>query len=197
MARKSTDLLDVFRAEKRVAESGPARPSPKAPREKRSFEGLLLLPRQLLLGGSVLVLLLVFAFVLGLSVGRRGAEGDAAALSAQIRRDAAPTKRAWFVVGRVPLVDPVRQAANEPLRLYGDLVHAKGVSADRIWIQDDPTRQHLQVLLGPFTDKRQATDFLMRANLLVARLGGVSAFQSPEYRQLGPDELPPTRLPTR
>lgn len=197
MARKSTDLLDVFRAEKRVAENAASRPATKAAREKGAFQGLLLLPRQLLLGGSVMMLLLVFAFVLGLTVGKRGAESDAAALSAQARRAADADRRGLFAVGRVPLMDPVRQSANEPGRIFSDLVTVRGVDEKRVWIRDDATRQHLQVLIGPFTDKAQAAEYLQRTNLVVARLGGVHAFVSPEFRLVGVEELRGGRLPTR
>lgn len=199
MARRTTDLLDVFRDRGAGRSGKPEEPAaPKAP--KKPFDGLFLLPRQLLLGSSVVVLLLVFAFVLGLSMGRRGGSGGTEALQANAARaeDPEANVRRVYVLGRAPVTSATGLAANEPAKLRDLLASDRyGVDPARIWIAADPNdSQQWIVFLGPFAHEKQATDYLSSHRLTTARLGGSHApFQRPVYRSLLPAQLPRARLP--
>jgi hypothetical protein len=197
--RRTTDLLDVFR-DRGAGRSGKPEEAaaPKAP--KKPFDGLFLLPRQLLLGSSVVVLLLVFAFVLGLSMGRRSGSGSGQALQANAPRadDPEANVRRVYVLGRVPVTSATGLAANEPVKLRDVLSSDRfGVDPERIWIAADRNdAQQWILILGPFATEKQATDYLSSHRLTTARLGGSHApFQRPVYRNWLPSELPRTRLP--
>ena len=199
MARRTTDLLDVFR-DRGAGRSGKAEEpaAPKAPR--KPFDGLFLLPRQLLLGSSVVVLLLVFAFVLGLSMGRRSGSGNGQALQANAPRaeDPEANVRRVYVLGHVPVTSTTGLAANEPAKLRDTLTSDRfGVDPERIWIAADPNDpQQWVVFLGPFANQKQVTDYLNVHRLTTARIGGSHApFQRPVYLNLLPAQLPKTRLP--
>lgn len=209
MSRRATDLLDVFRAERpdpgrgaagrAAAESGSAKPA-GASAAKRAFEGLYLVPRQLLLGSAVVVLLLVFAFVLGLSVGRRGSASGSTALArgeprAGVESPADETR--VFVLARVPYVDKTRATRNEPPALQRSLVELRGVPLERLWILDEPASQGWLLVLGPFPDKPRAAEFLRDKTLTRAKVGGVYPFESAEYRSLPVSGMPKDRLPAR
>ncbi len=208
MSRRSTDLLDVFRSERaqpgrgaagRASDRGPDA-EPRAGAGRRAFQGLFLEPRQLLLGSSVVVLLLVFAFVLGLSVGRRGATPGAAALARTEGREAAGLlgdDTRVFVLGRVPYMDMTRATQNEPQTLFRSLTEMRTVPADRLWILDEKESQAWVVVLGPFPDKPRAAEFLRQLNLTRARVGGSYPFEAPEYRSLPVAGMPRERLPAR
>ncbi len=200
MARKATDLLDVFRAEHPAAGgAGSARPKERAAPAKRDFAGMVLLPRQILLGSAVVVLLLVFTFVLGLSVGRSDGSGEGVAgakdLSRVSPRDA--QARLTYVEARVPYMDPARHVANDPATLRDSLVRTRGVSADHIWIADDVAAQRLRVVIGPFRGSEEGVEFLRRYGLLTFKLGGVLPWKSPDYPSYTVSELPLSRLPRR
>lgn len=210
MSRRATDLLDVFRAERPepgrasssrgTGERGPEKPA-AASAAQRAFEGLFLYPRQLLLGSAVVVLLLVFAFVLGLSVGRRG--GAAASTAALARSEgrtgleAPADETRVFVLARVPYVDKGRATPNEPRALERSLVDLRSVPPERLWILDEPASQGWLLVLGPFADKPRAAEFLRDRTLTRAKIGGVYPFESAEYRSLPVAGMPKNRLPSR
>jgi hypothetical protein len=198
MARRTTDLLDVFRERPQ-----PVRPTPAAPRSpsgpRRPFEGLFLYPRQLLLGSSVVVLLLVFAFVLGLSMGRRGASNPADMLQANAGRTTQPAavEPQVYALGRVPYMDAGQQRTNEPQRLHDWLTGAKRVAPETAWIADDPDGRQWFLLLGPFATKGKAMEYLVRHSLVSSRVGGVAPFENVTYQSLLPSQLPRERIPSR
>lgn len=196
MARRTTDLLDVFRAETPAPGRAATHAAAKAAGPKRRFEGLFLFPRQLLLGSCVVVLLLVFTFVLGLSMGRRGAAGGSSALQASAPRAAESNERRHYAVGRVPHVDAARQARIDPAALRDRLVENYGVPRERIWILNDADARQWQVVLGPFANEHQATEFLFDHTLIKARLGSGAPFENATYRRWRPSDLPAERLPT-
>jgi hypothetical protein len=197
MARRTTDLLDVFRDRGASGRGGKPEPAPSANPEKKPFEGVFLFPRQLLLGSSVVVLLLVFAFVLGLSMGRRSGGDGTEALRADAPRsaDAAPVRRV-FVLGRVPLTNPTGLAANDPKKLYEALTSERyAVDPARLWIDKDPNDAQWRIYLGPFTTQQEAADYLMNHRLTRGRVGESYPFQAPSYRNYLPSDLPRARLP--
>ena len=199
MARRTTDLLDVFRDRGAGRSGKPEEPAtPKAP--KKPFEGLFLLPRQLLLGSSVVVLLLVFAFVLGLSMGRRSGGGNGQALQATSARgqEAVADTPGVYVLGRVPVTNAAGLAANEPAKIFALLTSERfGVDPARLWIAADPNDPQQWILfMGPFATETQATEYLRSHRLTTARVGGSHfPFQRPVYRNWTPAKLPRTRLP--
>jgi hypothetical protein len=198
MARRTTDLLDVFRDRGASGRGGKPETAPSAKPEKKPFEGLFLYPRQLLLGSSVVVLLLVFAFVLGLSVGRRGSTTGGSALQGVASRadDAEAHVRRVYVLGRVPFTNATGLAANEPRQLFDALTSDRyGVDATRLWIAADPNDEQWVVILGPFATEKDAADYLMSHRLMRGRVGATYPFQTPAYRSYLPSDLPRTRLP--
>jgi|GEM_PF-5216020 len=203
MARKATDLLDVFRAEHPAPARGGAKSKEGSTPAKRGFAGMVLLPRQLLLGSAVVLLLLVFTFVLGLKVGSRdGSDPQTLAgarsggsLSAVNTRDT--QTKYTYVEARVPYMDPARHVANDPAILRASLVRTRGVPPELIWITDDITAQRLRVLLGPFTNSEKGVEFLRRYGLLTFKLGGVLPWKNPDYPVYASSDLPLNRLPLR
>lgn len=202
MARRTTDLLDVFRD--RGTAGRPAKGDAPAPAEaraaKKPFEGLFLFPRQLLLGSSVVVLLLVFAFVLGLTMGRRGSSGGGNALQGSVpRADAStPDVRRLYVSGRVPVTNATTLATNDPQKLFDTLTSSRyGVDSERLWITGDSSGKQWVVILGPFDKKQDAIDYLVSHGLLTVRVGGVYPFQSPGYGAQLASTLPRQRVPNR
>ncbi|MFM8980957.1 MAG: hypothetical protein ACKOSS_10925 [Planctomycetia bacterium] len=197
MGRKSSDMLEALRAP-----SPAPRPAP-APRARAS-EGaggasLLLSRRQMSLAGALVVVLLAFSFVLGLSVGRRGERGTAGgtpSLSREAPRDLSGP-RLVYIEGRVPYMDPARQAVNDPGRLRDALVRQKGLPDDRVWVMDDLAAAMLRVVVGPFPSEAQAAEFLRRTGLFTFRLGGVLPWKAPDYLWMHEGELPTQRLPLR
>ncbi len=200
MARRATDMLDVFRAEHPAPGDG-ARSKERAAPAKRGFSGLVLLPRQILLCSAVVLLLLTFTFVLGLSVGRRDGSGDVAggAGGQSLSRDnpRGPQARLIYVEARVPYMDPARHVANDPATLVENLVRTRGVSRDHIWITDDIAAQRLRVLIGPFPGSEEGVEYLRKSGLLTYKLGGVLPWKNPDYPAYTPAELPVSRLPRR
>jgi hypothetical protein len=197
MARRTTDLLDVFRDRGTGRSGKPEEPAqPKAP--KKPFEGMFLLPRQLLLGSSVVVLLLVFAFVLGLSMGRRGGNSTQALQANTARaQEAESNTPGVYVLGRVPVTNPGGLKRNEPTAIRDMLTADRfGVDPARLWIAADPNDAQQWILtVGPFANKKQAADYLMSHRLTTARIGGALPFERPGYRNWTPAQLPRTRLP--
>jgi hypothetical protein len=198
MPRKATDLLDVFRHQR----AQPARPAARAKEDeprRAGFQGLVLLPRHVLLGSAVVVLLLVFAFVFGVSVGGRRGQGsgpgvEAARLTVEQPRD---DTRRIYVEARVPYMDPARQALNDPARLHASLVRQKGIPPERVWVTDELGAAQLRILMGPFPTQALAADYLHRAGYFTFSLGGVLPWKSPEYLWLSERELPRQHLPAR
>lgn len=204
MPRKATDLLDVFRQQR----AEPARSAPRAkdPEPRRQgFQGLVLLPRHVLLGSAVGVLLVVFAFVLGLSLGKRDGGGPRASQQGSLshvsggkfEERATDNVRRVYVEARLPYLDPVRKAVNDPGTLRATLVRTKSVPPERIWLLDDLASAQLRILLGPFPAQEQAAEYLHRAGFFTFRLGGVVPWKDPEYLLLTERELPLQHLPNR
>jgi hypothetical protein len=194
MPRKATDLLDVFHAQ-RQQESGKAaaRAREEAPARK-GFTGVVLLPRHVLLGSSVVVLLLVFSFVLGLGMGQRKGAGES---GTRLSVEAPRGPRYVYAVGRVPLMDPARQALNDPQRLKDTLVRQRGLPANRVDVFEDLGTTTLRIMIGPFGKEADAADYLTRAGLFTYRLGGVAPWRDPEYRWMTEDELAALRSKRR
>lgn len=197
MSRRSHDMLDALRA------PTPAPRQAAAPRARAQAAGggagVVLLPRQMWIAGALVVTLLAFTFMIGLSVGRRGERGEAAgtpSLSRETPRDLSGP-RLVYIEGRVPYMDPARQAVNDPGRLRDTLVRQKGLPEDRVWVMDDLPAAMLRVVVGPFPSEAQAAEFLRRTGLFTFRLGGVLPWKAPDYLWMHEGELPTQRLPLR
>ena len=114
MARKATDLLDVFRygegddGEGRAAggrtasKARPSKGSRRAARKRAGFDGMILTRRQVILGASVCCLLVALSFVLGLSAGSPGGDTPAASRTT-------PAGAGIIVRGQLPAMDPASQ----------------------------------------------------------------------------------------
>ena len=129
MARKATDLLDIFRFSGESSDGGgkpPAKKSrggakrKKAGKQKRSFDGIFLNGRQLLLASSALLLLLVLSFTLGLATGRPGGGGETSELARS-----SGTRLA--IRARLPVVDPATRKAIRPAQVGERLTQDYGI----------------------------------------------------------------------
>jgi hypothetical protein len=178
MGRRSTDLLDVFRpgggsgSEPRRETPAKKARAPKSPRTP--FEGLFLGPRQLVLGGSVAVLLLVLSFTVGLGVGRKaGRAGDGAAPTALLR-----TTTIWVVRGSLDRVDPTGAEITED-RVREEMARRFPWISHRI----DASGSTIVVTAGPFRDEREA------ATVLETRLRTVRLWTKFPFRLSKPESV--------
>lgn len=198
MARKATDLLDVFRfnsEDEQGAQKGKTRRQGGSGRESASrkakskssrarasakkagpggalSDGIHLSSRQLLLTSCAALLLLVLSFTLGLATGRPdgGTESPAPALNRQTQ---------VVVRSSLPLVDPASRKQTDAGRIRRTLrtefdVPDKGL---RIW--KDRGRLFLQ--LGPFRDEKQARSYLRRSGLDMAQINMEMPFFAPRF----------------
>jgi hypothetical protein len=183
MARKSTDLLDVFqaasrskpakeRARKLKEPKEPKSKEPKGPRKK--FEGIFLEPRQVVLAGSVGVLLLALSFVLGLGVGKSPKHAPAAGDGYALRRETA-TATAWAFRGEVGKIDVMRAVANSGPAIEKELGQRYRVPHDKIRV--DTRGDPIVIWIGPFATKAEAQAFFDERNLQTARLGSAGPFR--------------------
>lgn len=181
MARRSTDLLEVFRGPRegggtrsgKTRSSGSRRKGRGGGRRASTFEGLVLGPRQVLLASCVLVLLLVLAFTVGLGVGRRGGpRAGGEALSRDAARDAAAV---WYIRGRVPRRDVLRGAEVDPDRLEDELVREHGFRPTDLRVTEGEGA-YFFVHYGPFTSKEQARQVLRDSKLAYLNVRGSYPF---------------------
>lgn len=162
MARRSTDLLEVFNR-KTPGPSAPRRRGSKGGGKRRTsgdVSGFFLGPRQILLACCVLLLLLVLSFVVGIGMGRRG---DAPDLSnTQLRRDstALPAGEAWYVRGRLAQVHQVRGDRIDPVEIPGAL----GMNPRHVHVEEAP-RGFYDVFVGPFASEVAARQYWEDAQL--------------------------------
>jgi hypothetical protein len=193
MARKATDLLDVFRHggdeepddsgrvasgdRKRAAKRAQQKQKQKA-RDKaqasKGFEGLILSKGQLVLAGSACCLLLVLSFVLGLSTGRPGPQEIAA-----IRKDVPAKATLVMIRGELDQVHPATQRAISPSQLRSDLMGDFSVPAGNLRIRTEGGR--LIVEIGPFKSPESARAWLQREGLDMAHLYGSDPFLRPKF----------------
>jgi hypothetical protein len=169
MGRRSTDLLDVFRPGGGSGAEPRREPAKKvrAPRSPRTpFEGFFLGPRQLILGSSVVVLLLVLSFTVGLGVGRkagRGTDGVAPALS-----HATQTRTIWVVRGSLDRVDAATSTELSEERVLEEMGRRfPWLPRERVRL--DVSGGSIALTVGPFRDEREAATFL-ETRLRSARL---------------------------
>jgi hypothetical protein len=172
MARKATDLLDVFRFSGE-GEQDDAKPSRQRRARKRAnrgagkgagrtrFEGIQLNPRQLLLASSALLLLLVLSFTLGLATGRPDAGSEASA--ALTRRSSQVAIRA-----RLPMVDPATSKPATGEQVLAELARDFRIQRRNLRIRRDG--QDWIVDVGPFSDEAEAQRYLRRSGLELAHI---------------------------
>lgn len=185
MARKATDLLDVFRYgggdddDKNVTSSSRGRTAKQAKRKKRAapsgkkgFDGLILTRRQVVLGASVCCLLVALSFVLGLSAGRPGDDTPAASRTAG-------AETAIVIRGTMTAVNPSTQKAIDVEDLRRELVHEFRVPSDSLRIRAEEGRLVLEI--GVFASQEAAESWLKQRALDMAHLYGSSPFTPPQY----------------
>jgi hypothetical protein len=175
MGRRATDLFDVFRPGdasrkgRAAAPPAPRREKPAADRTpRRRFEGLFLAPRQVLLAGSVGVLLLVLAFTVGLGVGRRG---GAAAPEPSLRRETT----IWVFRGTLAPIDAARGERMTDARIVRDLERSWGIP--RSMVRVDPVKDALVISLGPLASEEEAKAFQEAKRLAAVRVGIAAPFR--------------------
>jgi hypothetical protein len=181
MARKATDLLDVFRpggggeGGSRPARPRPARAGAKMKQTGRGrFEGLVLTGRQIVLGSSVLVLLLVLSFTVGVGFGRgsRHATAD--------RGLQATT--AWYIRGRLTARDPLKGTPVVPKTVIDDLVGQ--YQLDRRLVSTLPRSDGgIWVFIGPFASEAEARRQFLDQGFEVAHVDGGTPFRNADYVQ--------------
>jgi hypothetical protein len=191
MARKATDLLDVFRygggdddddraggkparrarTPRRRKRSGASRREP-APRERPGFQGLILSRRQLVLAGSAMLLLLVLTFVVGVSAGRPSRTQGGRALNRTALRDM------LMVRGTMPALD-------RATRKEVDLREVRRILEERHHVPPANLRIHVEhglvrIDIGPFRSERRAREYVERTQLDTAHLFGADPFLRPQ-----------------
>ncbi len=165
MGRRSTDLLDVFRP----GVQGPAPAKPSAPKRRSSsssgrFQGFFLGPRQLVLGSSVALLLLVLSFTLGLGVGRKAGRGATAADVQSLRRETT----VWVLKGRLPRVDPNTGGELTAEKVAVELQRMYRIPAERVRVAVG--EDGLTVAIGPFANEKEAARFYQQQRMQALRL---------------------------
>ncbi|MDF1702291.1 MAG: hypothetical protein P1V36_14150 [Planctomycetota bacterium] len=196
MARKATDLLEVFRYDGddndegegrsvsnrrgRSAQSSSAKKAQakKAKAKKgKGFDGLIVTRRQVILGASVCCLLVALSFVLGLSAGRPG-QGDTPAAS---RTQAGA--QGFIIQGEMPIVHTSTQ---KPIGIAGvkeELVREYRVPASNLRVRAEDGRLILEI--GLFGSEDEARRYLRRSQLDMAHIFGSDPFQNPRYLPRG------------
>jgi hypothetical protein len=186
MARKATDLLDVFRfsSEGGGDDSGSApkkrRPSRKQAakkkggggRRKARFEGIALNRRQVVLASSAIGLLLILSFFLGLAAGGSGGDDTDAALE---RRAA----RRYVIRAFVPLVDPAARKPADPVRLARNIARDYGIDPRNLRARRRGA--DIAIDIGPFPSRDEARRWLERSGLELCRIHMQDPFRFPEY----------------
>ncbi len=188
MARKATDLLDVFRFgdddgdENSKRDSGrggrrvPKERKPKkAPRARSQSEEdvLQLNRRQILLGSSAVVLLLVLSFVLGLSAGRSGPSEDDTKIERRSGRDLIAIR------GDLPLLDKATRKSIDPAQIAGVLKRDYGLKRKNIHMYRVSGR--LVIDIGPFHSETQAKSYLRKSGLKMLHIHMEDPFRWPEF----------------
>ncbi len=185
MARKATDLLDVFRyggdedendpsqvvssAQRRSKAKKKKKAAAKRAAGRKGFRGLILSQRQVVLAGSACCLLVVLSFVLGVTAGRPGS-----ATTPSIQKDVSESSQ-WVVIqGEMPQVHPATQKALDPATVHGDIVRDYRIRTQNLRIREGAGVLILEV--GPFRTDERARDFLRDSGLDMARLYGADPF---------------------
>lgn len=185
MARKATDLLDVFRfgdADDEAAAAAAARASAKTHKaaarraQASSFNGMILTRRQVVLAGSACCLLVALSFVLGLASGN---SGDTPAM-----QRTAGASAAYAIRGALPLVHPATQRAVEPDEIRKVLERDYGVRPANLRIRSEAGQ--LLIEIGPFTSKDRARTYIRQTGLDMAHLVGADPFLRSEIVPIGP-----------
>ncbi len=189
MARKATDMLDIFRFEPEDGGDGRKRPKKGAGKRKQTAKpratkrnatagsrggAFPMQRRHMMLGGSVVGLLLVLAFTLGLAAGKGGGT-TTPTLSAETQ---------IFVLGKVPELDWQTQSRTNPERIRRLLRKEFAVDASLIRLQTK-NGEHW-IYLGPFRTKDDARRYLERKGLDQGEIGTGYPFRNPQYRQIRP-----------
>ena len=182
MARKATDLLDVFRyagdgddGDGRVVSSDRGRKGSKKKKARKAkskgadkgFDGVILTRRQVILGASVCCLLVALSFVLGLSAGRPGSEDTPAA-----SRTAANGR--VVIQGEMPAIHLSTQRPIDVDAVRSELVRVYGVPSGNLRISSRDGRILLQI--GLFGSKEEAQAFLTSHGLDMAHIFGADPF---------------------
>jgi len=186
MARKATDLLDVFRLGGQASESERAEDAPKRrergerkararrePRRESSEPVLSLTRRQVVLAGSALGLLLVLGFTLGLATGRAGG-GDRAEPALQ-----RTTGSAYWIQGRIDAMDMVNLRPVDSHEVLRDLVLRFGLPKDGVRIL--PEKTDLVIEIGPFASLERAQAYAKANRLDLINVRSSAPFRWPRF----------------
>jgi hypothetical protein len=171
MARKATDLLDVFRfggegpsddgdapkkrKRARPKSGGAAKRSPKA-----RFEGITLNRKQVWLVSSAALLLLFLSFTLGLATGRPGSGADEA-LNRQ-------TPAQFAIRARVSQIDPETSRKASPRSVLEHLATEYRIRREHMQIRSEGGEYVIEI--GPFTTEDRARRYLRGSGLELARI---------------------------
>lgn len=189
MARKATDLLDVFRyggddddGDSRGVSGDRGRAAKRAKAKKKAsskgkaksgkgFDGLILTKRQVILGASVCCLLVALSFVLGLSAGRPGDPTPAASRTA--------ATASIVIRGEMPVVHPATQRPVDIEALKAELVREYRIPATNLRVRRAGGLLILEI--GVFETVEQAEAYLRRSALDMAHIYGASPFAPPQF----------------
>ncbi|MDJ0975858.1 MAG: hypothetical protein QNJ98_15465 [Planctomycetota bacterium] len=196
MARKASDLLDVFRlrpessggdsSPKRKA-SGRGSKASKQPKRKKTTRTsrpsevvLSLTRRQMMYAGCVGVLLMALSFTLGVTLGGGNGDDDGPAL----RRDA-PIE--WYILGELPMRSEPAAREVDVQRAAVKLRHELGVAVDKLKLSK--TQTHYRLWIGPFESRDDAFRYHETYQLDTYRYLGLAPFN--------PGSITKTKPPAR
>lgn len=185
MARKASDLLDVFRMRPAGSDDGeparrPAKKGAKKPKAKRTAskprrragEAVSVSKRQLLYAGSVVVLLMALSFVLGVSMTGDGSSGPA--LNKQ-------TEKPWYVMGYLPKTSLLAGKPIDIRKAVRELYNQHGVTQDDLDIFDLGRRYLIR--FGPFPTRPRAFQYVEAHGLTDFRPLGETPFHPANFSQ--------------
>lgn len=202
MARKASDLLDVFRLkpadpegddaasrkaasrksgsrkERKAAKTGRGSSSSGSSSKRRRSGGgagdevVSVSRRQLVYAGSVVVLLMALSFTLGVSM-----SGDSGAQPA-LKKE---TPKHWYIVGYVSKTSLLADKKVDIRKAATELFHRFGVSRKLLMIHDLGTRYRMR--LGPFDSKDEGYRYAERYQLSGFNHAGEAPFFPPELTQ--------------
>lgn len=197
MARKASDLLDVFRlkpadptGDDAASRKSGARKKSKAAKAGRKSsasggsakrrrsgsstgdEVVSVSRRQLVYAGSVVVLLMALSFTLGVSM-----SGDGAAQPA-LKKE---TPKDWYIVGYVSKTSLLADKKVDIRKAATELFHRFGVARKLLMIHDLGTRYRMR--LGPYESKDEAYRYAERYQLSGFNHAGEAPFFPPELTQ--------------
>lgn len=194
MARKASDMLDVFRLrpessgtdskpKQKTGRGSKASTKPKRTKASKSARAedvvLSLTRRQTMYAGCVGVLLLALSFTLGVGLGG----GDEGQGGPALRRDA---PQPWYILGELPMASALSQKDIDIRDAARQLRRELAVAQDKLSLSK--TRNRYRLWVGPFDTRDAAFRYHANYQLDTFRHQGISPFNPGQFVQERPPQ---------